>query len=106
MPKHPLTTAREQRNISQSKLGAAVGINPAEISRIENWKRYPCPSWRSKIADYLNKPEHELFPKPDDLIDMIAYLKEENRQLTERLAALQHVNTQQAAIARDNTRFL
>jgi len=102
--KHPLTTARESRGISQSKLGLAVGINPVRLSEIESWRRYPCPSWRDRLSTFLNIPEHELFPKPDDLIEMVRYLTEENQRLQLELEAMRRQPGR--SVTRDNTRYL
>lgn len=88
--------------ISQSKLGLTVGIIPSHISDIESWRRYPCPKWRASISQFFDMPEHELFPKPSDLIDMVRQLLDENEALRQQL----ETTNKRAIASRDNTRFL
>ncbi len=85
---HPLKTAREKKGISQVKLGIAVGLNPADISRIERWQRHPHPKWRTAISQYFNLPEYELFPTADDLLARIEELEKENQFLRKRVEEL------------------
>lgn len=92
--------------MTQSKLGLEVGINPTYINDIEAWRRYPCPSWRDKLCRYLRVPEHELFPKQADLLDMIKYLSEENERLQKELDKQRSLVVSQTSRTRDNSRFL
>jgi transcriptional regulator with XRE-family HTH domain len=102
---HPLKIAREKAGISQNKLGSIVGINPAEISRIEGFKRYPCPKWRDSISRYFKIAEHELFPTPEDLLSQIDYLQKENQALKQRIEDLA-INSANLHKGRDYSRYV
>jgi transcriptional regulator with XRE-family HTH domain len=101
MADHPLKIAREKRGISQCKLGMLTGVHSSKISDIENWRRYPCEAWKTKLSQYFGIPDYELFPKTEDLLDVIRQLTEENTKLKAMISGrgtpLAH---------RDNTRFL
>ena len=58
-----LKEMRKQRGLSQLKLAHLTGIQPSEISRVENGRLIPYPSWRTRLARALGATEHELFPE-------------------------------------------
>ena len=45
---------RRERNLSQEKLAENIGIDPNNLSRIENGKNYPSAETIVKIANSLN----------------------------------------------------
>jgi len=55
-----LEQLRRQKNISQSKLGLAIGINPNLISQIERGWRKPYPKLLQSLAAYFGVPIEEL----------------------------------------------
>jgi len=54
---------RKSRGLSQLQLGYLTGIQPPEISRIENGRIVPYPGWRKRLARALQVSEAELFPE-------------------------------------------
>lgn len=104
MALHPLREAREKEGITQSQLGLKIGINSNYISDIEAWRRYPCKAWRDKLSAYFKIADFELFPKQEDLIEMIRTLTEENKKLQQLLTG--NLSKESENAARDNTRFL
>ena len=52
---------RKQRKMTQERLSELVGIDPKNISRIENGNNYPSPENLSAIALALNIEIYELF---------------------------------------------
>lgn len=52
---------RKEKNFSQEKLAECIGIEPNNLSRIENGKNYPSPETIAKIADTLNLDVHKLY---------------------------------------------
>jgi len=58
-----LKEIRTERGLSQLKLSFLTGIQPADISRIENDRLRPFPSWRSRLAKVLGELETDLFPE-------------------------------------------
>jgi len=57
-----LKEIREARGLSQLKLSFLTGLQPADISRIENGWIRPYPSWRKRLAKALGTSQVELFP--------------------------------------------
>ena len=57
-----LQKVRKARGLSQLKLSYLTGIQPCEISRIENGWIRPWPAWRRRLAKALSTPQAELFP--------------------------------------------
>ena len=57
-----LKEIRKRRGLSQLKLAHLTGIQPSEISRVENGWLIPYPSWRKRLADALDITEAEVFP--------------------------------------------
>ena len=53
---------RKERGLSQLRLAYLTGINPPDISRIENGWLKPYPGWRKRLARALGCKEKELFP--------------------------------------------
>jgi len=52
---------RKEKNISQEKLAERVGIEPNNLSRIENGRNYPTPENLAKIASALKVSVDKLF---------------------------------------------
>lgn len=52
---------RKQKGISQEALAESVGIEPNNLSRIENGRSYPNPENLAKIADSLNVSVDKLY---------------------------------------------
>lgn len=61
-----LKEIRKERGLSQLKLSFLTGIQPSDISRIENGRLRPFPSWRERLAKVLGETEAELFPAVGD----------------------------------------
>ena len=57
-----LREIRKRKELSQLKLGQLTGIQPSEISRVENGWLTPYPSWRTRLAEALGVSEDTLFP--------------------------------------------
>ncbi len=57
-----LKKVRNERRLSQLKLAFLTGIQPPELSRIENGWIRPWPAWRKRLAKALNTSQAELFP--------------------------------------------
>jgi len=55
-----LEQLRKERNLSQSKLGFAIGINPNLISQIERGWRKPYPKLLQSLAAYFGVPIEEI----------------------------------------------
>lgn len=80
---------RRERNLSQEKLAENIGIDPNNLSRIENGKNYPSAETIVKIADAFNIEVYKLYlfnhQKPYEKIkaDIINSLNDEKfgRQL-------------------------
>jgi DNA-binding XRE family transcriptional regulator len=53
---HPLKVFRDHRNLSQSELGALVGVQQPAIAQIENRKRTGRPALLAKLAAALEMP--------------------------------------------------
>lgn len=60
-PRTKLRWYRQRENLSQTKLGARVGMSAAEISRIETGALTPYPAYRQRLSDYFGVSESELF---------------------------------------------
>ncbi|MCM1567029.1 MAG: helix-turn-helix domain-containing protein [Dehalobacter sp.] len=56
-----LRKAMEERQISVTKLGFMLEVNPSLISQVISGKRYAYPKLRKKTAGCLGVPEGELF---------------------------------------------
>ena len=56
-----IQTLRKERKMTQECLAELVGIDPKNISRIENGNNYPSPENLSAIAQALNVEIYELF---------------------------------------------
>ncbi len=56
-----IQTLRKERKMTQERLAELVGIDPKNISRIENGNNYPSPENLSAIAQALNVEIYELF---------------------------------------------
>ena len=56
-----IQTLRKERKMTQERLAELVGIDPKNISRIENGNNYPTPENLSAIAQALNVEIYELF---------------------------------------------
>lgn len=52
---------RKQKGMSQEQLAEIIGIEPNNVSRIENGKNYPTPENIAKIANALDKEVYELY---------------------------------------------
>lgn len=76
---------RKKKGMSQEMLAEIVGIEPNNISRIENGKNYPTPENIAKIANALEKEVYELY-----LFGHFKPLKDIQKELT---AALQDEKT-------------
>ena len=57
-----LREIRKQKNLSQLALSRKTGVPGNVISNLENYKVFPYPSWKRKLAKALETPENELFP--------------------------------------------
>ena len=53
---------RNKRGFSQLRLAMLTGIQPSDISRIENGWHYPYAGWRKRLARALGTTEGEIFP--------------------------------------------
>ncbi len=80
---------RKQQNISQEQLAESVGIEPNNISRIENGKNYPTAENLAKIANCLNIDIYKLFVfnhhKPIELIKQELYCAIEDESFARQL---------------------
>ena len=56
-----IQTLRKERKMTQERLAELVGIDPKNISRIENGNNYHSPENLSAIAQALNVEIYELF---------------------------------------------
>lgn len=54
---------RNKRGFSQLRLAMLTGIQPPDISRIENGWIYPYAGWQKRLARALGTTEAELFPQ-------------------------------------------
>ena len=61
-----LKTAFLEKGIRQIEAANALKLDPAKLSKIVNGWLEPKPEERKAIADFLGKPENEIFPKKDD----------------------------------------
>lgn len=52
---------RKEKSLSQETLAEQIGIEPNNLSRIENGKNYPSAETISKIAKALNLEIHKLY---------------------------------------------
>ena len=52
---------RRERNLSQEKLAENIGIDPNNLSRIENGKNYPSAETIVKIANAFNIEVYKLY---------------------------------------------
>ena len=52
---------RKSRKITQDKLAEIIGIDPKNVSRIENGNSYPAPDTLNAIANALGVEVYELF---------------------------------------------
>jgi len=57
-----LREIRKQKGLSQLELSRKTGVPGNVISNLENYKVYPYPNWKRKLAEALETPEDELFP--------------------------------------------
>ena len=64
--KNNLRELRKAKGLSQLRLAMVTGIQPCEISRIENGWTYPYPSWRKRLARALGTDEASLFGEKED----------------------------------------
>lgn len=103
---HPLKVAREKKGISQTELSYLTKISTVRLSEIERWQRYPCPKWRDTLSRYFGIPEHELFPTPDDLLNMVSELQSENQALKQRIEMLSQKSSEFLHKSRDHSRYL
>ncbi|ADQ41036.1 helix-turn-helix domain protein [Caldicellulosiruptor acetigenus I77R1B] len=65
-----LEQLRRQKNISQSKLGLAIGVNPNIISQIERGWRKPYPKLLQSLAAYFGVPIEEIANPDGSLKEM------------------------------------
>ena len=52
---------RKAKNLTQEKMSEIIGIEPNNLSRLENGKNFPTPENLTKIANALNVDIRELF---------------------------------------------
>jgi transcriptional regulator with XRE-family HTH domain len=66
---------RKSKNITQERLAEIIGIDPKNVSRIENGNSYPSADTLTAIANALNVEIYELFIFKDNI--PIAKMKNE-----------------------------
>jgi transcriptional regulator with XRE-family HTH domain len=57
-----LAEARLERGARQFEIAVLAGLDPAELSRILNWRLDPTPVQAQRIAAALGRVTEELFP--------------------------------------------
>jgi len=69
VPNTHLRRAREQRNLTQTKLAEAIGVTTVTISRWENGVATPVPYYREKLSAFfqLNPQELGFVPQQEEL---------------------------------------
>lgn len=61
---HNVLVARKQAGLTQEQLAAKVGVNHADVNRIEKHGWVPPAHLRVKFAEALNATEEQLFGAP------------------------------------------
>lgn len=64
--KHEINDRLKEMGLSQAKAARMADIPQSNFNLIVNGKLYPCPAWRKRIADVLQKDEVDLFPDCQD----------------------------------------
>lgn len=59
----PLKTAFLERGIRQIEASKELRLDPSKLSKIINGWLEPKPEERRALADFLGKPEDEIFPE-------------------------------------------
>jgi len=59
----PLREVRLRAGLSQTQLGALIGVNPSHVSHVERGVRRPWPRFRREAARVLKVDEAVLFPE-------------------------------------------
>ena len=57
-----LAELRHQRQMSQLNLAKLTGIQPSDLSRIENHRMVCYPAWKKRLSRALGVSEQEIFP--------------------------------------------
>ncbi|MBS4029938.1 MAG: helix-turn-helix transcriptional regulator [Clostridiales bacterium] len=57
-----LREVRKQQGLSQFGLAKMCGVEPSNLSKVENGILKPYPGWRQRIALALGVSEEEIFP--------------------------------------------
>lgn len=60
---HPVKVALAQRGETQTDLARAIGVSRNGVYSALNGQQRPWPKLRRSIAEYLGRPEAELFPE-------------------------------------------
>ena len=61
-----LKTALLKKGIRQIEMAKAIDLDPSKFSKIVNGWLEAKPEERKAIAEFLDKPENEIFPIKDD----------------------------------------
>ena len=61
-----LKIALFKQGVRQIEVSKSVNLDPSKFSKIVNGWLEPKPEEWKAIADFLGKPENEIFPKKDD----------------------------------------
>ena len=61
-----LKIALFKQGVRQIEVSKGVNLDPSKFSKIVNGWLEPKPEERKAIADFLGKPENEIFPIKDD----------------------------------------
>ncbi len=59
---------RLQAGISGEELARRARLSASDLSKVERGQRLAFPAWRRRIAEALDLPEEELFPREADLV--------------------------------------
>ncbi|MFW6030320.1 MAG: helix-turn-helix domain-containing protein [Halanaerobiales bacterium] len=63
MKTNKLRQVRLKKGISQERLASEAGMVQADISQLENNKKYAYPGWRKRLSKALGVNEDTLFPE-------------------------------------------
>ena len=65
---HPIKAVLAERRMTNAAVASRVGCNPSTLGRVLNGYISPWPALRARRAEYLGRPEPDLFRAHEEVV--------------------------------------